>query len=356
MEELQESILRCMRCGFCRAVCPLFEETKLESSVARGKLAIIKGLLEEDIELDESVAEKIFQCMLCRSCVEECPAGVEVDEIIQKARSRIFGKVELPIYEHIAENIEEYGNPFAEDAEDAERLDAKIVYFPGCNSQYRAKEISASIASIFKKLNLDYGVANNMCCGLPLAMMGKEEEARQVIENDIDKLKDSGIETLVVSCASCYYALGGVYKKELEDAGINVVHLTEFINDLVEKGKMKFLKLDKTLTYHDPCHLGRHSGIFQEPRRIIVSIPGVEFVEMARHSRESRCCGAGGDMSLGYIPLSVRIARRRMEDVKEVDADILVTACPTCYRTLSGAAEGIEVVDISMLVDRQLEE
>lgn len=354
MKELQDDILRCMRCGFCRAVCPVFEETKLESGVARGKLAILEGLIEDELELDESVVDKIFQCTLCRNCNEECPAGVEIDSVILKARAEMFDKVDLPIYAHIAENVLEFGNPFAEEGEIEEEREAEFAYFPGCTSQYRATEIAKSVGSVLTKLGVDFQVTKNMCCGSPLIMMGRDSDARQVMKKNVQDLAKRNIKTLLVSCAGCYHALAHYYKDELKDAGISVLHLTQFLNDLVEKHGIKFSKLDKTITYHDPCHLGRHSGIFEEPRRIISSIPDVRFVEMSRHGRNARCCGAGGDLGLGYVPLSARIAKRRISDAVETGAEILVTACPTCYRTLSHPSKDLEVMDISMLVDRQL--
>jgi Fe-S oxidoreductase len=352
IKTMREAIMQCMRCGFCRAVCPVFEETKIESAVARGKLAILEAIIEGSLEPTEGATMRIFQCTTCRNCYVECPAGVEVDRIIQRARVDLAESFPCPAFERITANILERGNPYGEEMLKNIGDSSALAYFPGCTTIFRTPEIADSTLEILKKTGQDFRVLRESCCGSILFRIGRKKEREQLMEKNLEAL--SGVDTLLVSCVGCYRTFKVDYGNSLEERGTKVVHLAEFLNGLIEEGKMDFSPLKVRMTYHDPCHLGRHPGVYEEPRKVLASIPGVELVEMERNRENARCCGAGGGMASGFKELAAKISRRRVEDALETGAAILTSACPFCYLNLSSQGKGLKIQDISMIVAQQI--
>jgi Fe-S oxidoreductase len=358
MKELREEIMRCMRCGFCRAVCPVFEETMLESNVARGKLAILEGVIEGKIKVSKSVADRIFQCTTCRNCYVECPSGVQVDSIIQNARVGIHDRIEFPVHKAIAKNIISKNNPFGEEAPKIHidtNEEANFVYFPGCMALYRTPEIATAAMKILSTLGQPFGLIHDFCCGSILIRIGRQREAEELIQKNVDALVKRGMKVILTSCSGCYRTLKYDYGNALKDKGIEVIHLTQFITKMIKKGRLRLTPLDAIVTYHDPCHLGRHANIYDEPREILNAFPKLKFVEMARSRENARCCGAGGGLRLGYPSLSQSIAKKRIGDAEQANAKILISACPFCYKNLSDAAASkIKIQDISALVAQHI--
>jgi|Deesub1362A_J573_1020465.scaffolds.fasta_scaffold00094_106 Fe-S oxidoreductase len=338
-----------MRCGFCRAVCPVFEVTKIESLVTRGKLAILEGMIEGKLEPTEGAVKRIFQCTICKNCYEECPAGVEVDRIIQDARVYLYKNFSSPAFDRITDNFLEKGNPYGEEMLKSIG-DSSFAYFPGCTTNFRTPEIARSTKNILDKIGQDYRILQDFCCGSVLFRIGRKEEREKLVEKNIEALQ--GVETLLLSCAGCYKTFISEY--QIEKEGVKVVHLVHFLSELIEEGTIKFNNLDARITYHDPCHLGRHMNVYEEPRRILASIPGVDLVEMERTRKNARCCGAGGGMAAGFKDLALSICDNRIKDAKSTEADILSSACPFCYLHLKKQGKGLKVLDISSIVEMQM--
>lgn len=351
--DIYDGIKRCMRCGFCRAVCPVFEETTLESGVARGKIQILKAVLDGSLEPREPAVERMFQCTTCRNCFQECPAGVETDVLLEKAREEFGDLIGVEAYSRIEENIKEKGNPYGQEVAKEWEGTPKIAYFPGCTSILRTPEIADSTRGILDTLEEDYGTLTGHCCGSILYRIGKTETAEDNFQKTLEAIKGTGAQILLVSCSGCYRTFTSKYAEALEDKGIEVVHLVDYLRDKMKELDLK--TIEETVTYHDPCHLGRHVGKYDEPRHIMESIPGVTIVEMERTKEDARCCGAGGGLAAGFGELSGRIGSARVQDALETRAETLASACPFCYNQLKGRSEDkIKVKDISMLITERL--
>ena len=335
-----ESLLkRCMRCGFCRASCPVFKETKNEGSVARGKLQTLLALLEGELPASEKALLRVFECTTCDACAQACPAGVEVSSVILAARRRYLAKLELPVHEWKVEVTREMGNPFGEVMRTSEG-DARVAYFPGCTAQFRAGEIEQAAVRLLRRILGDFSVVRDFCCGAPLLTFGSAWE--EFVARNGAKLEERGVERLIVTCPGCYNTLRKHYRTE-------VVHLSALLLESLEE--LAFAPLSARVAYHDPCHLARGANIYEEPRRLLEAVPELELRELEHTRLDTRCCGAGGGFPLAFPELSASIARRRLAEAKRAKVEVLTTFCPSCYlhlRTLAG--EDLIVKDLAVLL------
>jgi Fe-S oxidoreductase len=201
------------------------------------------------------------------------------------------------------------------------------------------------------------------CCGFPLFTIGYRDEFIEEARKNVEKISSENIGRLVTVCPACYRTFRELYA-HVEALSIEILHISEFIKELIEAGRIKFKELPLTITYHDPCHLGRHMGLYDQPRDVIRSIPGIKLVEMTKNKAESRCCGAGGALRFSFPVLSTSIAATKVRlDIAPTKAEALVTACPACVRNLKDGItkaevlygiEKIEVLDLVQLVARAL--
>lgn len=359
LEDLEKEMLVCTQCGYCRSVCPVFEDLGWDSSVARGRVILAYGMLKDRFDVDDSIADALYQCSTCGDCDRRCPSNVSVVEIIEAARKELFdeGKI-LEKHRKLADNILEYGNPYGETRKRGEEFGkspkkSKIGYFIGCTPAYRNQNIAKATISILDKLGVDYAVIDEVCCGSPLQRIGgKDEDIKKLVDHNLDSIEELGIETLIFSCAGCYNMFKNHYN-EFRELKFTPMHITEFL----AKRDLPLKELPKTITYHDPCHLGRHAGVYDAPREIIKKIPKADFKEMEFKDETARCCGGGGGLRAGFPDTSKRIAEGRIEQAKF--ADLLLTSCPFCVNNLTAGKEltesEIEIKDIVELVDELLE-
>lgn len=349
--EDSSDINRCIKCGFCRAVCPVFEVLKFEGGVARGKIQTLKYIEEGVLEPTEKAISRIFQCTTCNACVSACPAGVETSRIIEEFRSKYRDKIELPTLQWMGDITEMMGNPYGEEmAEDATK--ALVAYFPGCTTQFRAGEIQTSIEKI---LNITEGEGNfkkitNFCCGESLKIFGEEGKFQDLFHNNKKILEGSGIKEFIVSCPGCYKTFKEEYGDIFKENEIQLIYITDYLLEKIKEGSIELGTLPYSLTYHDPCHLGRHSNIYDSPRELIRSIPSPDFREMAKNRENSRCCGAGGALGATFREISSAIGNKRIEDARETGTKIITTSCPSCYLQLKGLGEDFHLYDLSMLI------
>lgn len=236
-----------------------------------------------------------------------------------------------------------------------------IVYFPGCTATYRMQEISRAAITIMKKAGVDFTVLgeDEWCCGSVMLRTGNIPEATDLIQHNLEALRNIGATKVVTTCSGCYKTISHDYKEREGELGFTVIHLPELVKDLLDEGKLKFKQNNVKVTYHDPCHLGRHMGMFDIPREVIKAIPGVELIEMARSREFARCCGAGGGMLAGNKDLSAAIGLDRIKDAAATGASILTTPCPFCTMHLTAQAKeagvDIRVMDFSEFVVMNLE-
>jgi len=351
-------VLRCSKCGFCQAVCPVFGAMLRPAYSARGKMLVLKEVMDGTIELNDELIETLFQCTTCNSCLENCPAGVEVPEIIRQVKRDMvrIGSCH-PTFEGMNEVLKRHTNIYAEEEpEDFERernKKAEHVYFIGCVGSYREDEPTMSTLELLDRLRVDYTLIDEVCCSGVLEDLGyqiNEDLARK----NIDLILATGAKTVITGCPYCSRTFNNKPQYAgLKDKGIKVIHIIQFLKD-IDFG----VKTDKLVTYHDPCDLGRHCGIYEEPREIIRNI-APNYVELPHNRVDALCCGAGGGVRGAYPKNSLAMARRRLEEVEEVGAEVVLTECNSCVHNLSNAKlrrQKFRIYNITQFINELMQE
>lgn len=206
---------------------------------------------------------------------------------------------------------------------------------------YRANQIAEATIELLRRADVDFQLLgkDEWCCGSVLLRTGHQKTAKEVAEHNIEAFKKSGTTQVLTSCSGCFRTLKKDYEDMFGKQDFEIIHIVDFLQKLIDEGKLKFPKVNMKVTYHDPCHLGRHSEIYEPPRKILNSIPGLELVEMARNRKNARCCGAGGGVRAAFAELSDKMADERLMEAEETDAEILTSACPFCTFALRDAAK-----------------
>ncbi|MEM3549666.1 MAG: (Fe-S)-binding protein [Candidatus Bathyarchaeia archaeon] len=378
LETVKPVIMECVSCGLCRANCPMLEDVKLESATARGKLIICYSLLTGNLQLSAKVAERLFQCTACKACTEVCFSMLDIPKVVEAARSVLVEKGLVPktIRDMLISTMK-YGNPWSQPKErrtnwlkDLEKLNLKIlsdkektetIYFVGCTPSYdhRCQEIAKSIVKVLSKVGVDFNILGNeeLCCGDSALRVGEKGLFDMLAEKNLENFKRHHAERIVTTSPHCYNTFKNEYP--VENAEIEIQHYTQFLADLIDKEKIKFSKrLNKMVTYHDPCFLGRYNGVYEEPRKILESIPGLTLIEMDRAKKNSFCCGGGGGRMWMEETSDTRPSLNRAREAVELKPDIIVTACPFCLINMQDAVKVInkekevQVMDIAELVKK----
>lgn len=220
-----------------------------------------------------------------------------------------------------------------------------ILLYMGCMIRLRLPSIRDAVLRVLRAGQAKFKLLEDeVCCGDLLFLMGRREEAEKVAQRLMSKIMDAHVDTIVTPCAGCYRALTREYPN-LFDFNLNVLHLSEYLAYLIRDGKLSFKEGNKIrVSYHDPCELGRHCGVYEAPREVIKALPGIELVEAEASKEDSRCCGGGGGVLLSYPELSIAGAYNRiMRDIMPLNVQALVTACPACYISFSYAIERYEL-------------
>lgn len=409
---------RCIKCKGCNWVdhtympgakfmtrCPSAEKYQFDSYGAYGKMRIGHAFAEGRLEWNEKAVEIIYACTLCGACDVGCKRNLDLEIGLSLESLRVKavkdGVGPMPAHKKIAENIAKHHNMYAAphdkrkdwitaDIKPAQKAD--VLYFVGCAASYTNKEIAQSVAKILKAAKVDFMLMpDEHCCGNTLFSVGMLDEARALAQRNIDKVRKTGAKTLLTACAEGYRMWKVDYPKLLNistDAlGFKVVHLTECVDELIKDGALKMSKAFATrMTYHDACSLSRMSepwtpyegkrgwmgcveprlerrrgsnGIYAQPRDILKAIPGVNLVEMPRKQENAFCCGAGRGTKEAFPDLANFSARHRLEEVKDIGAETLVTACPHCKNNFAQAvradSEQIQVMDIAEVICASIE-
>lgn len=350
----RRSVYKCVQCGTCRSVCPVFNVVGWESANTRGRMLIIKSLLEGRPP-SEDVLPSLASCTTCGICAAKCPAGVNPPEVVEAARAQLVKcGITTEVQEKLRASVITSGNSFGEAKDrthwlsETERSQlpekSDYVYFVGCFDSYRYPEFAEKTFKVLQRFGVTL-LPDEQCCASPLLRTGFREDAEKVMKRNLEQIRKVGAHTIITSCAGCYTTLKNNYPEEL-----HVISLPEFLAEHLDELKLK--KLDLTVTYHDPCHLGRHNKIYEAPRKVIQAICTLK--EMKNIKENSRCCGGGGGVRIGYPDISLELARNRLEDVPEC-VDYIVTSCPLCVRNLRDAGGDIEVIDIVELVAMAME-
>jgi heterodisulfide reductase subunit D len=369
LDELREEILQCRRCGICRnavyeakgfdGICPIWKNTSgFEPSFMRGKIQVALALLDKKLERNSVNAESLFQCTLCGNCAEICGAEFHPAQVIETVRAVLERDIPNEARDRIAQGVLERDNPYNEDATKkrnwVSRLDftvaehAKTLFFAGCTASLRRESLALNTAKILKAAGEQFMVMKEEpCCGSVLLRTGAYDKAEENAMEVARRVEETGVERIIVSCAGCMKTLQKDYSERFGIEMPEVLHIAQSARQLLDQGKLRlkdYLERIK-VTYHDPCHIGRELGIYDEPRQILESIPRVEFVEMSPTRETSICCGAGGGLRSYDPTLSKKIAADRIRSAEKTQADAIVSACPFCE---SNFEEGREAIGSTM--------
>jgi Fe-S oxidoreductase len=353
----------CYQCGICDVVCPWNRVRQF---------SMRKIVRQATFGLTEIENEDIWRCTTCGTCPQRCPRGVNQIELGVSLR-RIateygaFPDAVTPIVA-VSDSLRAEGNPFnmerAKRAGWAQGLPVKpfaegmeILYFPGCYLSYdpRLKKVAAATARILEKAGVDFGILGpkESCCGESIRKTGNEALFKHLARENIKSFIDHGVKKILVSSPHCLHTFRNEYPQF--NVHFEVVHITEFLRELIQDGRLKPARgYAKRITYHDPCYLGRHNGVFDAPRAVLKTIS--EVAEMQDYRENSLCCGGGGGRIWMETPKGERFADLRLRQAIDVGAEVLVTACPYSITNFTdsslGLADGqrVEIKDITEIV------
>jgi len=413
IDNFVHDMTRCVKCRGCTWVdhiymsglkfgtrCPSAAKFLFDSHGAYGKMRIGVALLEGRLEYSEKLLEVLYACTLCGACDVGCKRNLdlEIELVLEALRIKAVkdGQGPMPAHKDAAKNIAADHNPYGAPHENRNKWlpkgvkaspKADVLYFVGCSAAYKHREIAWATAKVLQASGTEFLLMpDEWCCGNMLFSVGKIDEARELAQRNLEAVKETGATTLVTSCAEGYRMWKVDYPKMLncstDDLGIKVVHFVEYVDELIKAGSLELKKpVNLRVTYHDACSLSRLSepwtpwegergqwgavdpplarrrgthGVYQQPRDILNAIPGLELVEMPRNKENALCCGAGRGAMEAFPDFASWTAGQRLEEVREVGAEALVSACPACKTVFSKAVkengDTLKVLDISEIV------
>ena len=421
LEDYKADMERCSQCSYCKWIpfdqvkswrfakgCPSIGYSNFLSYSARGRFAVALSLLNKQSTYTERVVDIVYKCTTCGSCdVSDkiCRYNLEPLEMIHELKFRLVedGQI-LPQHTAIIEHLREENNmmmkPKAGRGDWAKGLDVKripgesaeVLFHAGCLFSYdeELQEKARTAVTLLKNAGVDIGIMGEeeSCCGGRVYDMGYKEEFTRLAENTVKAWTEAGVKTVVTSCADGYHTFSRLYPRL--GAKFEVLHTVQYLDRLIKEGKIKFSKtVPMRVTYHDPCHLGRRGepyvpwegkekrvrnqivvyeprrpryngawGVYDAPRDVLKSIPGIELVEMERIKEYAWCCGAGGGTKETYPDFSSWTAAERIEEAKSTGAEAIVSACPWCERnfidTINATGDKMKVFDVTDLVKRAI--
>ena len=398
LDSITEELHKCMKCGNCMAVCPIYKETRQEVGVARGKISLVEFLLSGEVEMTERLADRFSLCTTCMACNVNCPCGVRFDKIILAARAEAVRKKGLHPVKKVAftalkmQRMFDFGMktgsvfqglalkhvPHKSDRIARMRFDVgigtdkvfpmlasktlrsefpevvkvdkpkmRVAFFTGCMINYFYTDIGKAVVEVLKENDIEVVIPRGQgCCGIPASVNGDVQSATALAKRNLRAFEKLGADALVVACSSGGTAWKHVFAELLENDpefkaladkwAAKSYDLSEFLVHKVPFKKEGLGRVDRKVTYHDPCHLNRGQGVNKEPREILKSIPGVTLIEM---KEPARCCGMAGSFSLVHPDLSVQISDRKTADIELTHTDTVATGCPACRLQLKSGVE-----------------
>jgi glycolate oxidase iron-sulfur subunit len=388
-EQLREEVHKCIKCGLCMNACPVYKQLYFEGVSPRGKVQLIKKVLEGKLEPSEHFHNLLFTCLLCENCSVNCPSGLKVDRLMKAMRAELEKKFGLPWQKRMVFHLLRSSRllpfamfwgrvfgptllsffakggkvgtiPYARIPKINRRpltrqypatvlpdgqKSGRVLYFTGCATNYLFENVGKSVIAILKRLGVEVIIPKGqMCCGLPVFLSGARQMALDNIRRNLEILDVTDIDAVVVDCATCGAALKKEYLHILEEMGQNTepaVALSAKVMDisqyLLRFDLEKFLgPVPGRVTYHDPCHLLRSQAVKEEPRRLLKLIPELEFVEMAG---ADTCCGGGGTFQWEHPDVASGITKKKTMAIEETGANLVASGCPGCRLQISGNLE-----------------
>jgi heterodisulfide reductase subunit D len=376
-DTLRHESLICAQCGACRDVCPAFRQLGWESSSPRGRMSVVKDLTTKKPGVSAATDEQVrtlCQCTMCGACREICAARINTTDLWLEARAALAGQGKaLSQFSRLAEglrdakNIASFDNEtrleWADDLDEGDVLDpqaekVEVLYYVGCMASFypRSSQVALAMAEVMKEADVRFAAlgGEEWCCGFPFEASGHPEEARAFQKHNLERILASGVKKVVTGCPTCFHTLNHDLGDAFREAGIELLHETQFLLELIREDRLQLGGLSKIVTYHDPCDLGRNSGIYDEPREILRSIPDLTLVELHSSGEGSACCGGGGNLQTVDPGLTDKIADARVDEIVQSGAEIVVSACQQCEQVLAAAIQRrglkVRVMDISELV------
>lgn len=397
LTSVSDELRKCMKCGNCQAVCPIYKETRREVGVARGKISLVESLLSGQTDISEGMADRFSLCTTCMACNANCPCGVRFDKIILAARAeavrkkglhpiknmafkalkmrrlfdmgmktgsvfqgmvmkRISGRNQgarlrfdiglgtTKIFPNLAKKTLRSEFP---EVINVKNPKMRVAFFTGCVINYFYTDMGEAVIEVLKENDIEVVIPHEQgCCGIPASVNGDIESARVMAKRNLQAFERLGADALVVACSSCGTSWKHIFGELLEDDGeykglaekwaAKSYDIAEFLVHKVPFKKTGLGNVAKKVTYHDPCHLNRGQGIHREPREILKSIPGVELIEM---KEPGRCCGMAGSFSLTHPELSDQILDRKVKDIAQTHTNTVATGCPACRLQITSGVE-----------------
>nr|MDO8112576.1 (Fe-S)-binding protein [Candidatus Sigynarchaeota archaeon] len=395
-EEYKRMVKRCLRCSICKwipqvqiknvnhaTICPSMDYYNFHAYSGGGKIILANSVETGRIPMSDAVRDIVYKCTACGGCAVACKHlnSLEPLDIIQALREKLVasGVGPMPSQRQYIDAVKQAGNPYNQPAgQRASWLpsdvktheDADTLYFVGCTSSYRRKEIAIATARILNAAGTRFKVlgTNELCCGSPVLRAGDASSFKELARKNIESISALHVKKVVFSCAGCY----DMFKVEYPRVGnvpFDVVSSSEYFNQLIDEGKLVLKnRVPLKVTYHDPCHLGRGAepyiewkgdvvqmlpmvslnvpekpkrcgagGVYEAPRRVITRIPGVQLVEMDRIKEYSYCCGAGGGVKSAFPDFALHTGKTRVAEAETTGASCIVSACPFCSTNLQDA-------------------
>ncbi|MBC7230025.1 MAG: FAD-binding oxidoreductase [Actinobacteria bacterium] len=378
-EKVEEAAFTCAQCGYCKEGCTLYAGRGWESASPRGKMQYLRGYARGEVPLTEEMADTFLLCTTCKKCDLACQTDLPIESVWEEMRGELIAEGKFntfPPFEMMGASYDLENNIWAGFAQDRDAwlpedikpaASGPVLYWAGCTASYVEQDIARGAARILKEGGIDFAYLgkDETCCGVPFLMSGKWDVFEKAVRKNIRNIRERGVKTIYTSCPGCWVTLAHHYREWAEKLGlewdVEVKHITEVAAELVRDGKLNFKReIPMKVTWHDPCHIGRHGGIYEEPREVLEAIPGLELTEMEHNREDGLCCGSVLTLIGETRPTSGRIAHARLEEARASGAEAVVTTCPCCEFQLRvwNAAEGngMKVLDFAAVVAEALGE
>jgi glycolate oxidase iron-sulfur subunit len=390
---VRDQLKKCVRCGRCRTVCPIFAEIKNETVAPRGHVFMVQALRDNKVLPENQVYDRLSNCLLCETCSINCPSGIDIHELNKAARSFIYKKNPSVAKDLILDKV--WTNPtlmrlgglamwtlnksglqkaarslgltklLPGDLSQAEQImqdvprrsarsilpeinpprgdkKLRVGYFLGCGTDLFSPSVAEATVRILTSCGCEVIIPRDMkCCGVPHAANGKTDSARNLMVHNLKVFNSLNLDYIITDCGSCLAAISETnlklllfdqgYDEEIDRFCSRVYDLNQFLIEVLEINPRGLSPLDLKVTYHDPCHLAKALNIRREPREILRMIPGLELVEM---DDSERCCGGAGTFSITHYDLSMKVLGKKMESIARTGADVIATCCPSCIMQL----------------------
>jgi glycolate oxidase iron-sulfur subunit len=404
----QDFVDHCNKCGLCMSTCPVYQQVLVEAANPRGRIQLVKFFLDGELPLSKRFKEIILTCLLCETCVVNCPSGVRHDQVFNSMRADLVDKYGLDWKKRLVFNLlanekllrssvifaklgrnwlveklakgmpignipagrlpmvnkkpfrDRFGGMIRPDGEPKGR----VFYFTGCFTNYFAGDVGQAVVNVLKKLQVEIEIpAAQECCGIAAILAGEGDLPLKNVERNIAVMSRAEVDTVLVDCATCGSAfkkeyIGLLKRKGLDTARAEILkgktrdvleYVAERLDELPLPKEYKGEKI--RVTYHDPCHLVRAQGVSAAPRKILKALPQVEYVEM---EEASACCGGGGSFQFDFPAVSKGITAKKIQHIRETGACCVVTGCPGCRVTIGGNmgdGDSIRVLHPMQLLD-----